>query len=199
MAIIAIIPSTEWGVGVIPADIHIQTNDSLSTVLGASYLVGQTFVFNNAQLAKVYTTDGVYELGVNTSGANPVLVPLNRIPVALGISTPTFSGSTTAAQLSTTRDAMVSYTYNGTVTISLLAGQSITATLRYADNSGMSTNVVTVDIAMTSNSGVLGLTQVNSLKLSGVIPAGKYRQVTFSVAGGATAPTAIAAGQEVLI
>lgn len=199
MSIIAIVPSTEWGVGVIPSDIHIQTNDSLSTVLGASYLVGQSFTFNNAQLAKVYTTDGVYELGVDTSGANAVLVPLKTVPVTRSFSAPTFSGATTASQLSANRDAVVSYTFNATVTISLLAGQSVTATLRYADNSGMSTNVVTIDTAITSNSGVLGLTQVNSLKVSGLVPAGKYRQVTFSVSGGATAPSAIASGQEVLL
>ncbi len=113
--------------------------------------------------------------------------------------TPTFNQSTTAAQLSATRDAEVFYSYNATVAISVLAGQSVTATLRYADNSGMSTNVVTLDTAATSNSGVLGLSQTNTLRVGGIVPAGKFRQVTFSVAGGATAPAAILSGQEVLL
>lgn len=118
---------------------------------------------------------------------------------ARAFSTPTFSSATTATQLSTTRDAQVQYAADATVSISLLAGQSVTETLQYADNSGMSTNVVTVDSAVTSNSGVLGLTQVNTLKVSGEIPAGKYRKVTFTTTGsGTTAPSILKSGQEVL-
>lgn len=110
---------------------------------------------------------------------------------------PTFNSATTATQLSSTTEADVFYAFDATVTISLLAGQSVTATLKYADNSGMSTNVVTVDSATTSNSGVLNLTQTNTLRIGGKVPAGKYRQVTFAVAGsGAAAPTTIKAGQE---
>lgn len=113
--------------------------------------------------------------------------------------TPTFNGSIAATQLSATRDALVSYVYNATVSISLVAGQSVTATLRYGDNAGMA-NAVVVDSSVTSNSGVLGLSQTNALKLTGIIPAGKFRQVTFSVNGnGAAAPNALAAGQEVLL
>lgn len=119
-------------------------------------------------------------------------------PAARSFSTPTFSSSTTVTRLSTTRDASVQYSYNATVAISLLSGQSITATLKYADNSGMSTNLVTCDSQNTSNSGVLGLSQTNTLKVSCIIPANKYRQVTFATSGGATAPAALATGQEVL-
>lgn len=53
------------------------------------------------------------------------------------------------------------------------------------------------DSGNTSNSGVLNLTQTNTLRIGGKIPAGKYRQVTFAVTGsGAAAPTTIKAGQE---
>jgi len=114
------------------------------------------------------------------------------------ISSPTFATSTAATQLSSTRWADVQYEYDATVTISLLSGQSITATLRYADNAGMSTNVVTVSAQTTNNAGVLGLSQTNTLKVNGPIPPGKYRQVTFSVTGGATAPSALKAGWELL-
>lgn len=114
-------------------------------------------------------------------------------------STPTFSGSTAATKLSATRDAAVSYDYDATIAISVLAGQSITATLKYADDSGMTTNVVTVSSQIASNSGVLGLSQTNTLKVAGRIPANKYRQVTFSVTGSATAPSTLKAGQEVLL
>lgn len=126
------------------------------------------------------------------------------IPTILSrlFSTPAFSGTggvTVATELSTSRDAQVGYAFDASVTISLLAGQSITATLQYADDSGMGTNLVTVDASETLNSGVLGLTQTNTLKLSGIIPAGKYRKVTFAVTGSATAPSTIKAGQEVLL
>lgn len=97
--------------------------------------------------------------------------------------TPTFSGSTTATLLSASRKAQVSYAYDASVNITLLAGQFITATLSYADNAAMSSNVVVVDSASTGNSGVLGLNQTNTLRLGGIIPAGKYRRVTFTSTG----------------
>lgn len=137
-----------------------------------------------------------YANGVFTAPSDPGNPPQlpNRI-----FSTPTFNGSTTAAQLSTTRDAQVTYTYNATVAITILAGQSVTAILKYADNVAMTTNPVTVCTSITQNSGVLGLTQVNSLTVAGMIPAGKYRQVTFAVTGSAATPNSLASGQEVLV
>lgn len=114
-------------------------------------------------------------------------------------STPTFSSSTTATKLSVTRESLVAYDYDAALTISLLTGQSVTALLKYADDSGMSTNVVLVSSQQTNISGVLGLSNTQTLKVSGGIPANKFRQVTFTVTGSATAPTAIKAGQEKLI
>lgn len=124
--------------------------------------------------------------------------PTFSLPTKI-FSTPTFSSVTTATQLSTTRDTEVTYAFDATVTISLIAGQSVRATLTYADNSGMSTNPVVVDSSITQNSGVLNLTQLNTLKVSGMIPANKYRKVTFAITGGSTAPSTISAGQEVLL
>lgn len=138
-------------------------------------------------------TPGTYS-GVTTDAKGRVSAGTTR-----SFSAPTFSGITTAAQISTTRDAEVMYDIDATVNISLLAGQSVTATLKYADNSGMSTNPVTVSSQTAQNSGVLGLTQTNTLKLSGQIPAGKYRQVTFAGTGSPTLPTTLKAGQEVLL
>lgn len=124
----------------------------------------------------------------------------SALPAAKVFGSATFSNATTATKLSASRDAQVQYAFDASVAISLLAGQSVTAVLKYADDSGMTTNVVTVDSQTTSNSGVLGLTQTNTLKVSGIVPKNKFRQVTFSVTGtGATAPTAIKASQEVLL
>lgn len=123
------------------------------------------------------------------------------IPTILprSFSTPTFAGSTTATQPSVTRDALVSYGYDATNSITLIAGQTVTATLTYADNAGMTTNPVVVDACMAGNSGLLGLSQINTLQVRGVIPSGKYRRVTFATTGGAAAPSVLKAGQEVLL
>lgn len=122
------------------------------------------------------------------------------LQAARSFSSPTFSNATTATKLSASRDASVQYSFDASVSISLLAGQTVTATLKYADDSGMTTNVVTMDSQLTGNSGVLGLTQTNTLKVSGIVPKNKYRQVTFAITGtGAAAPTAIKSSQEVLL
>jgi len=117
---------------------------------------------------------------------------------SLSFSTPTFSSATTATQLSSTRAAQVVYTFPTSMT-SLLTSQSLNATLQYADDSGMTTNVVTVNTDVQGCSGILSLTLLGRLQVQGIIPAGKYRKVTLSQSGGATVPTTLSSGQEVLI
>lgn len=112
--------------------------------------------------------------------------------------TPAFAGSTgatIATILSSTLNSNVHYAFDATVSISILGGQAVTVILEYADDAGMSSNVVLVDACTTQNSGVLGLSQTNTLRVGGNIPPTKYRKVRFVVTG-ATAPTAIKAGQE---
>lgn len=89
----------------------------------------------------------------------------------------TLSQLTTATRLSTTRRARVNYSLKAALSITLLAGQSVTAILEHADDSGFTTNVVTEDTADAANSGLLGLSQTQQLKLIGEIPANKYRRV----------------------
>jgi len=113
-------------------------------------------------------------------------------------SSPSFSNVTTATQLSSTRDASVNYVFPTSLT-SLLANQALTATLQYADDSGMSTNLVAVSNDVTGCSGILSLTLSGRLQVSGRIPAGKYRKVALSQTGGATVPTTISSSQEVLL
>lgn len=123
----------------------------------------------------------------------------NAIPGTPVYSTPTFSSATAATKLSATRDTQVSYDIDAVLTISILAGQSVTATLQYADDSGMSTNVVTVSSQVASISGLLGLSNTQTLKVAGRIPANKFRKVTFAVTGSAATPTSLKSAQEVLI
>lgn len=113
-------------------------------------------------------------------------------------SSPNFASITTATQLSTTKTAYVNYVFPTSMT-SLLTSQSLTATLQYADDSGMTTNVVTVNVDVNGCSGILSLTLSGRLQVGGKIPAGKYRKVTLSQTGGATIPTTISSSQEELI
>ncbi len=84
----------------------------------------------------------------------------------------------TAFQISTTRDAVVSYSVDIACTLSILGGQLGTVVLEYADNAGITTNVVTVSDGVNGNTGALtiglNLTQTFTLALSGLVPAGKY-------------------------
>lgn len=137
---------------------------------------------------------------------NPAALVWEKIPNMADIPTilspvfsvPNFTSITTATQLSATRNAYVNYVFPTSMT-SLVASQSLTATLQYADNVGMSTNLVTPNIDVNGCSGILSLTLSGRLQLSGMIPAGKYRRVVLSQTGGATVPTTISSSQEVLI
>ena len=84
----------------------------------------------------------------------------------------------TAFQISTTNNAIVTYTVDITCTLTLSGGQTGTVTLEYADDSGFTTNVKTVCRPSSSNSGALSLglslTQVGGGAVSGVIPASKF-------------------------
>lgn len=81
-------------------------------------------------------------------------------------------------QISTMQDAFVSYGIDTTCTLSLSGGQSAIVTLKYADDSGITTNAQTVNAAINTNSGSLTLglniVQTVTLTISGVIPAGKW-------------------------
>lgn len=122
----------------------------------------------------------------------------NASSASLSFSTPTFSSATSSTQLSATRNAQVLYTFPTSMT-SLLTSQALTATLQYADDSGFTTNVITVNTDVQGCSGILSLTLSGRLQVQGIIPAAKYRKVTLSQTGGATVPTTLASGQEVLL
>ncbi len=165
------------------------------------------YIKNKPSLSTVATTGSYNDLSnkptipavqVNSdwSASSGVAQILNK--PALTFTTPTFSSSTSATQLSSTRSAQVLYTYPTSLT-SLLANQSLTATLQIADDSGFTTNVATVNSDVQGCSGILSLTLTGRLQVQGIIPAGKYRRVVLSQSGGATVPTTLSSGQEVLL
>lgn len=108
----------------------------------------------------------------------------------------------TSRQPSTSQDTMVNASVDITSTISLTTGQNGKVSLQYADNTGFSTNVVTVQSATNGNTGSLtiglNLSQVYTAALTGIVPAGKfYRLVTTNVTGTPTYGTPVI--QEVLL
>lgn len=108
----------------------------------------------------------------------------------------------TSRQASVAQDALINASVDITSTISLTTGQTGKVSLQYADNTGFSTNVVTVQAATNGNTGSLtiglNLSQVYTAALSGIVPAGKYyRLVTTNVTGTPTYGTPVI--QEVLL
>lgn len=104
--------------------------------------------------------------------------------------------------ISSTRECLVNYSIDIAATLSLITGETGTVILEYADNSGMSTNVVEVCRAVNGNTGTLAiglnLTQNSTGQISGLIPAGKYVRIrTVNTTG--TPTFNYRSGQEVLM
>ncbi len=87
----------------------------------------------------------------------------------------------TSVQISSSQDALVSYSVDIACSLSISGGQAGTIYLRYADDSGHTTNVKEVCRFAASNTGTLtiglALNQIATGTLSGVIPSGKYMKL----------------------
>ena len=130
MAILQIQTSQVGLVGVLPVFIYINTNDTQSTVLTAGYLnsaASQGYIFNNHQMALVYTTDmgpGLYQISVSGSvhsltqisgTVDSVIGTLNRITSSGGINPVIDIAATYVGQTSiTTLGTIATGTWNGT-------------------------------------------------------------------------------------
>lgn len=119
---------------------------------------------------------------------------------AISTSTRAFSSPSravnTAYQPSATRDTEVHASVDITTTLSLSGGTTGKVALQYADDSGFTTNVVTVQQYTNSNTGTLTLglniSQIGTADLNGIVPAGKYyRLLTTNVTGTATYGTPV--------
>lgn len=103
-----------------------------------------------------------------------------------------------AFQISTFQDAQVKYSVDIACASTALTGQKGKVTLQYADDSGMSTNLVSVVETENGTGILLGLANNNVSVLSGIIPAGKYAKlVTTNVTS--TPTFTLRRSQEVLI
>lgn len=108
----------------------------------------------------------------------------------------------TCFQLSSTRDAQVSYAVEIAASISLTTGQQGTVYLRTYTNSSCTTGTQELMRAVNGNTGTLtlglALTQTATGNLTGIIPAGTWAQLVTENNSGTPAFTA-RPGQEVLL
>lgn len=107
----------------------------------------------------------------------------------------------TAFQISTTRDAWVSYSVQITVTASIAGGQNGDVILEIASDSGFSANVQTLAISGLGQTYTLAIAlqgvQPQTGVVTGYVPAGYYARLrTVNITG--TPAFAFRAGQEVL-
>lgn len=140
-------------------------------------------------------TAGSYS-GVTTDAQGRVTAGTNRSQAAAS------RALNSAFQVSATRDAIVSYSVQLTVTASITGGQNGDVVLEIATDSGFTTGVQTVAIAGLGQTYTLAIAlagvQPQTGVVSGVVPAGYYARMR--TANNTGAPTyAVRAGQETLL
>lgn len=150
---------------------------------------------------------GALTIGTVTAlaaGSTPTAtITNNQLNLGLpqGLSAPAYNYTApalnTAGQISTTRDAQVSYNVDVAIT-SLLTATTGTVYLEYADNAAMTTNLVTVASGLNSVGGVLNITNTATVTLVGRIPSGKYRRIRTQVVSGSPTFT-MRQAQEILL
>lgn len=156
------------------------TNGTVTSVTAGTGLSGGTITTSGTISMPNVGTPGSY-VGVTTDAQGRVTAGKTR---SYNYPTRTFN---TAFQVSTTQDAHVTYTIDISVASLLLGGTSGRVYLEYADDAGMTTNLVTVNESANSAAGILNLTTIGPGNVSGWIPANKYVRVrTANVNGSPT-------------
>lgn len=121
-------------------------------------------------------------VGSIMSASGGVAVSYNDAGNAINFSTPkTWSSPArslnTVFQPSATRDTYCRYSVQITSAATLVLGSRGTVYLRYADNSGFTTNVVEVDRQSFGVGSGLVVTGTTTVSVGGPIPAGKFVQI----------------------
>lgn len=140
-------------------------------------------------------TAGSYS-GVTTDAQGRVTAGTNRSQAAAS------RALNSAFQVSATRDAIVSYSVQLTVTASITGGQNGDVVLEISTDSGFTTGVQTVAIAGLGQTYTLAIAlagvQPQTGVVSGVVPAGYYARMR-TVNNTGTPTYAVRAGQETLL
>lgn len=203
MAITNIVTSVEHSIGIRPATVLIDTTDALATILGTGYLNGTDVTYNitysNKQMMLVKANEGLVWLQCSIVGANTSLIRPVQIAKTQASASRTLN---TVFQISSSQESFVTYSVDIAATISLTTGQSGTAILEIASNSGFTTNVQTLAQFTNGNAGTLtdglNLTQTNTACLTGYVPAGYYCRIR-TVNNTGTPTFTYKSGQEVFI
>lgn len=153
--------------GVLNVPVYANSGGTVTSITAGIGLSGGTITTTGTISMPNVGTPGTYN-SVTTDAQGRVTAGTTR-----SFTSPTRSLNS-AFQISTTRDVYVSYATDIACSATVLVGQSGTVVLEYADNSGMSTNVVTVQQSTASASGVLNMATIATATLTGVIPVGKY-------------------------
>lgn len=183
-------------IGDIPTTLSAFTNDSgfINASALTPYVQKTTTVNGHALSGNV--TVSASDLSLSTVATSGSYSDLTNKPV------PSFSTTTrtvgTAFQISTTRSAQVIYKIPVTSIAALLGGSQAACSLKYADNSAMTTNLVTLPGDQFGVGSGLVVTAYGTLTLSGMIPAGKWVQITTTNVSGTPTYGTVSA-QEVLI
>lgn len=176
-------PTTLAGYGIADGATTVQLATKFTTPTGttAQYLRGDGTLGTSPVLAPVATVGTFASLtGKPTTLAGYGITDAPALP-APSVATRALN---TAYQVSATRPVFVAYTVDISVVSLLLAGTQGTVTLQYGDNAAMTTNPVTVLSATNSTGGVLNVSNIGTVTLSGFVPAGKYlRLVTANTSG----------------
>lgn len=171
------------------AELNTNQFDVSSQILSLKSSFTSGFV-STSSLATVATTGNYNDL-------------INK-PVIATSTVKTFSNPArslnTCFQISTSTDALVTYSVDIAATLSLTSGQSGTVFLEYSDNSTCTTNTVEVARATNGNTGTLtaglNLTQTMSANVGGIIPSSKYARLR-TANGSGTPVFNFRSGQEV--
>lgn len=185
---VSFILNKPWAISQFVNDLEFVTASALSGYVTSGFLTG---TLANYVTSSALTTALATKFGVPSGTTSQYIRGDGSLATLPTVPAKTFSNTTrtlnTAFQVSTTRDAFVTYTVDISVTSLVLAGTSGRVYLEYADDSGFTTNVVTVSSSPSATSGVLNVTNLGSGNVSGVIPAGKYVRIrTANVAGSPT-------------
>ena len=87
MSLLNVAGSVEYGVGLVPCTLLIQTSDDISTVMGLGYLNGSdvtyNIIFSNSLMALVTTSDLATPvwLAISISGSDISLISPALLPV----------------------------------------------------------------------------------------------------------------------
>lgn len=179
------------------------TNKRSTIIIGILLLIVCTALLTRASQLGSFASSMM--LATDSNG-NPVCSNVSVAQANAAIQGRSFSSPTrslnSAFQISNSRDSLASYSVDIAATISLTTGQTGTVYLKYADDSGFTTNVIEVCRFINGNSGSLtiglNLTQTNTAMISGMIPAGKYAQIVTQNNTGTPSFT-YRSGQEVLM